>query len=96
MGNFGPKTEAGLIKYQKANDLYPTGLVDYDTQTELCNLFSGLNTAKPKAAVTTSTTKSSINTLKVSCYASPNPVKINQNVTFYASVSGGTGTYQYE
>ncbi len=93
-GTFGPKTEAGLIKYQKAKDLYPTGLVDYDTQTQLCDSFSILNTVKPK--LTTPSTTKSTNTLKVSCYASPNPVKINQNVTFYASVSGGTGVYTYE
>ncbi len=33
--------------------------------------------------------------LYVSCYASPNPANLNQTVTFYANVSGGTGTYSY-
>ncbi len=33
--------------------------------------------------------------LYVSCYASPNPANLNQTVTFYANVSGGTGVYSY-
>ena len=33
--------------------------------------------------------------LQVSCYASPNPANVGQTVTFYANVSGGTGTYYY-
>jgi len=34
-------------------------------------------------------------TLSVSCYASPNPAQINQTVTFYSNVSGGSGNYSY-
>jgi hypothetical protein len=33
--------------------------------------------------------------LSASCSASPNPAKVNQNVTFSAQVSGGTGNYTY-
>ena len=33
--------------------------------------------------------------LSVSCYASPNPVRTNQTVTFYSNVSGGSGNYSY-
>ncbi|MCX6721228.1 MAG: hypothetical protein NT026_01345 [Candidatus Staskawiczbacteria bacterium] len=38
------------------------------------------------------TNQSNIN---VSCYASPNPVNINQQVSFICNVSGGTGSYTY-
>ncbi len=42
------------------------------------------------------TTRCSVsNPLTVSCYASPNPVNVNSPVTFYSSVSGGTGNYTY-
>jgi len=34
-------------------------------------------------------------TISVSCYASPNPAQINQTVTFYSNVSGGSGNYSY-
>jgi len=33
--------------------------------------------------------------LTVSCYATPNPVNINQSVSFICNVSGGTGNYTY-
>ncbi|MEM2175331.1 MAG: PKD domain-containing protein, partial [Candidatus Micrarchaeia archaeon] len=33
--------------------------------------------------------------LSVSCSATPNPAYVNQQVTFSANVSGGTGTYTY-
>jgi uncharacterized repeat protein (TIGR01451 family) len=33
--------------------------------------------------------------LSVSCYASPNPSQVNQTVTFYSNVSGGSGSYTY-
>ena len=33
--------------------------------------------------------------LYVSCYATPNPAQTNQQVSFIASVSGGTGSYTY-
>jgi len=33
--------------------------------------------------------------LSVSCYASPNPSQVNQAVTFYGNVSGGSGSYTY-
>ncbi|MBI2054280.1 MAG: isopeptide-forming domain-containing fimbrial protein [Candidatus Staskawiczbacteria bacterium] len=33
--------------------------------------------------------------LTVSCYASPNPAKINRQVTFLSAASGGTGSYVY-
>ena len=33
--------------------------------------------------------------LNVSCYAQPNPAQVNENVSFIASVSGGTGNYTY-
>ena len=33
--------------------------------------------------------------LSVSCYTSPNPSQINQTVTFYSNVSGGSGSYTY-
>ncbi|MGC8880816.1 MAG: PKD domain-containing protein [Minisyncoccia bacterium] len=37
----------------------------------------------------------SSNPLSVSCWASPNPGQINQTITFYSSVSGGSGIYYY-
>ncbi len=37
----------------------------------------------------------SVNPLSVSCWASPNPGQINQTITFYSSVSGGSGIYYY-
>ena len=40
-------------------------------------------------------TPSSFPSLNVSCYASPNPAQIGSLVTFYSSVSGGTGVYSY-
>jgi uncharacterized repeat protein (TIGR01451 family) len=36
-----------------------------------------------------------IQPLSVSCYASPNYPQINQTVTFYSNVSGGSGNYTY-
>lgn len=36
-----------------------------------------------------------IDTLSVSCYASPNPAQTNQTVTFSSNVSGGSGNYSY-
>jgi len=36
-----------------------------------------------------------IGDLYASCYTSPNPAQINQTVTFYSNVSGGTGNYTY-
>ena len=34
--------------------------------------------------------------LSVSCYASPSSAQINQTVTFYSNVSGGSGNYTYQ
>ena len=95
-GNFGSVTEKSLKSYQSANNLYPTGLVDYDTQTHLCNTFFNLSTIKTTKPTTPISKPSTQSNFKVSCYASPNPVKINTNVTFYASVSNGTAPYSYE
>lgn len=92
-GIFGSQTEKSLKKYQIAKDIYDTGLVDYETQTELCKTYDNLGSVKPKITTTPSAPVSKA--LKVSCYASPNPVKTNQQVTFYSSVSGGTGSYSY-
>jgi hypothetical protein len=36
-----------------------------------------------------------IQSLSVSCYASPNPAQTNQTVTFSSNVSGGSGNYSY-
>jgi len=95
-GNFGSVTEKSLKSYQSANNLYPTGLVDYDTQTHLCNTFFNLSTIKTTKPTIPTSKPSTQSNFKVSCYASPNPVKINTNVTFYASVSNGTAPYSYE
>ncbi len=88
-GYFGSVTEKSLIAYQKANNLYPTGLIDYDTQAKLCATFNNLPNLKPVKAVTPTSS------LKVSCYASPNPAKVNEPITFYSSVSSGTPPYTY-
>jgi len=96
-GTFGSVTEKSLKSYQSSNNLYPTGLVDYDTQTSLCNTFSNLSNIKTTIKSTPSTSKPvTQSNFKVSCYASPNPVKTNTNVTFYASVSNGKEPYTYE
>jgi len=34
--------------------------------------------------------------LSISCYASPNSAQVNQTVTFYSNVSGGSGNYTYQ
>ena len=34
--------------------------------------------------------------LSVSCYASPSSAQVNQTVTFYSNVSGGSGNYTYQ
>ena len=36
-----------------------------------------------------------IQSLSVSCYASPNYPQVNQTITFYSNVSGGSGNYTY-
>ena len=38
---------------------------------------------------------SSYNNISLSCYATPNPVNVNQSVTFYCNVSGGSGAYTF-
>jgi len=94
MGSFGPKTEAGLKKYQKAKSIYDTGIIDYDTQDELCKTFTNLSVTKTTTTKTTSSGNTS-SVFKASCYSSPNPAKTNQQITFYSSVSGGTAPYTY-
>jgi len=63
------------------------------TQTTIFTLTcAGYNSTDTKS-ITVST--SQIPALNVSCYASPNPAQINQTITFYSTVSGGSGNYYY-
>ena len=48
-GAFGPKTEAAVIEFQKANGLDPTGVVDLSTQFMLSEQESGFSPVSGRA-----------------------------------------------
>ncbi|MFA5229868.1 MAG: peptidoglycan-binding domain-containing protein [Candidatus Paceibacterota bacterium] len=100
-GAIGAITEKAIIKFQNAYSLYPTEILDYETNQTLCNIFSKLNTEKlsspvvaPKPATTTSSSSSS--PLKAICVAEPATSIVNQQVVFLSQVFGGKSPYKYQ
>ncbi|MDD4784052.1 MAG: peptidoglycan-binding protein [Candidatus Pacebacteria bacterium] len=99
-GIIGSITEKAIIKFQNAYSLYPTEILDYETNITLCDIFSKLNTEKLSAPVsapkttTSSTTTSS--PLKAICVAEPSTSIINQQVVFLSQVFGGKSPYKYQ
>jgi peptidoglycan hydrolase-like protein with peptidoglycan-binding domain len=98
-GAIGAITEKAIIKFQNAYSLYPTEILDYETNLVLCDIFSKLNTEKLSAPIVTtkSTTTSSVSSpLKVICVAEPSTSIINQPVVFLSQVFGGKSPYKYQ
>jgi peptidoglycan hydrolase-like protein with peptidoglycan-binding domain len=99
-GAIGAITEKAIIKFQTAYNLYPTEILDYETNQTLCNIFSKLNTEKLSSAVISKPAvvapSSSSLPLKAICVAEPSTSIINQPVVFLSQVFGGRSPYKYQ
>lgn len=99
-GSIGAITEKSIIKFQNAYNLYPTEILDYETNLTLCGIFSTLNTQKLGAPVLipkpTTTPSTSSSPLKAICVAEPSVSIVNQQVVFLSQVFGGKSPYKYQ
>jgi peptidoglycan hydrolase-like protein with peptidoglycan-binding domain len=96
-GVIGPLTEKSITTFQKEYDLYPTQILDFDTNNELCKIFENINNQKLSAPVsqTKTTTTYSISPLKAICVAEPSNGQVNQTISFLSQVFGGKPPYTY-
>ena len=95
-GTIGSITEKAITKFQNAYDLYPTQILDYETNQKLCEIFASLNTAKLSAPVATVATKpKTTSPLSAICVAEPSNAYTNQKVEFLSQVFGGKSPYKY-
>jgi len=96
-GLIGGITEKAITTFQTTYNLYPTQILDYETNQVLCNIFSTLNTTKLSApVVATPTTKpKTTSPLNAICVAEPSNVYVNQKVSFLSQVFGGKTPYKY-
>jgi peptidoglycan hydrolase-like protein with peptidoglycan-binding domain len=96
-GAIGAITEKALIKFQNAYDLYPTQIMDFETNAKLCEIFENLNTEKLSApvAATTVTKPKTTSPLNAVCVADPDVAVINQKISFLSQVFGGKSPYKY-
>jgi peptidoglycan hydrolase-like protein with peptidoglycan-binding domain len=96
-GAIGAITEKAITTFQNAYSLYPTQILDYETNQKLCDIFSSLNTEKLSAPVATvATTKpKAASPLSIICVAEPSNAYVNQRVEFLSQVFGGKSPYKY-
>jgi len=100
--------EWGTSSFNLSNTTPPQSLYVSNPPKRFCDQISGLqpcqtyyyraassNSGGTNYGQTYSFKTQCMTSLQVSCHASPNPAHVNQPVTFYANVSGGTGVYSY-
>ncbi len=93
-GAIGSITEKAITKFQTAYKLYPTQIMDYETNQKLCEIFGSLNTISLSAPVVATKPKT-ISPLNAVCIADPDIATINQRVSFLSQVFGGKSPYKY-
>lgn len=95
-GAIGAITEKSITKFQSAYNLYPTQILDFETNNELCKIFDKLNTESLSAPVVVTTTKpKTASPLNAICVAEPSNAFVNQKVEFLSQVFGGKTPYKY-
>lgn len=95
-GAIGSITEKAITKFQTAYGLYPTQIMDYETNIELCKIFDSLNTISLSAPVPVAAAKpKTTSPLNAVCVADPDIATINQRVSFLSQVFGGKPPYKY-
>jgi peptidoglycan hydrolase-like protein with peptidoglycan-binding domain len=94
-GAIGSITEKAITAFQKAYGLYPTQIMDYETNIKLCEIFENLNTEKLSAPVAAVAKAKTTSPLSAVCIADPDVAMANQKVNFLSQVFGGKSPYKY-